>query len=45
MNEERGIDVVFCDDTRMPDMPEETPEQAAIWAEEKKQLVERYCST
>ena len=33
------IDVVFCDDTRMPDMPEEATEQAAIWAGEKSNLL------
>lgn len=32
------IDVIFCDDSSVPDMPEETPEQAAIWAEEKNNL-------
>ena len=40
----QGIDVVFCDDSRMPDMPQETPEQAAMWESEKKQLTEKYCN-
>ena len=41
MNKDGQIDVVFCDDSSVPDMPEETAEQAAAWAAEKDQFVEK----
>ena len=41
MSKDGQIDVVFCDDSSVPDMPEETAEQAAAWAAEKDQLVEK----
>ena len=41
MISEKKIDVVFCDDSSVPNMPEETPEQAATWAVEREQFIER----
>ena len=32
------IDVVFSDDSNMPNMPIETPEQAAAWTAEKEDI-------
>ncbi len=34
------IDVIFSDDSNMPNMPVETPEQAAEWALEKEAIKE-----
>jgi len=44
LSEHQGIDVVFCDDTRLVNVPKETPEQAAVWAKERKKLTEKYSS-
>ena len=41
LSAEEKIDVVFCDDSSVPTMPEETPEQAATWVAEREQFIER----